>query len=164
MDASWSTGLLWALAVLLVAVGLVGTVLPALPGPVLVLGGLVLAAGIDGFAQVGGGTIAALCALAVIAYGIDFLATTLGVKRAGASRSAVVGAAIGALVGLFFGLPGLLLGPFLGAVVGELLARRSLAGAGRAGLATWVGLVVGGALKLALVVGMVGLFAFQRFF
>lgn len=164
MDASWGVGFLWAAAVALVALGVAGTVLPALPGPVLVLAGLVLAAWIEGFGPVGGGTIAALCVLAALAYGVDFAAGSLGVRRAGATRSAVIGAAIGAVVGLFFGLPGLLLGPFLGAVIGEILERRSFEGAGRVGVATWVGMLVGGAVKMALVISMVGLYLFQRFF
>lgn len=164
MDAAWSQGLLWALAAVLVVGGVVGTVLPVLPGPILVLLGLVLAAWLDGFTAVGGGTIAALCALAALAHAVDFAAGVLGVKRVGATRSAVIGAALGAIVGLFFGLPGLVFGPFLGAVIGEFLERGSLEGTGRVGVATWVGMLVGGALKLALVFVMIGLFAFQRFF
>lgn len=164
MEAGWVVWLLWAIAVGLVVVGVAGTVLPALPGPVLVLVGLVVAAWIEGFTAVGGGTVAALCVLAALAYGVDFVAGSLGVRRAGASRSAVIGAALGALVGMFFGLPGLVLGPFVGAVLGEILERGSFEGVGRVGLATWVGMVVGGAVKMALVVSMVGLYVFQRFF
>lgn len=163
-SASWAVWLLWTAAVALVVVGVAGTVLPALPGPVLVLAGLVVAAWIEGFQTVGGGTVAVLCGLAIVAYAVDFVAGSLGVQRAGASRSAVVGAALGALVGMFFGLPGLLLGPFLGAVLGEIWERGSLEGVGRVGLATWVGMVVGGAVKMALVISMVGLYVFQRFF
>jgi uncharacterized protein len=104
-----------------------------------------------------------LAVLAVAASGVDFAASALGAKRAGAHRRAVIGAALGALVGLFLGLPGIVFGPFAGAVLGELSVRRSLDRAARVGVATWIGMVLGGAVKLALALSMVALFAYQRF-
>ena len=118
---------LWFLvAAILVIVGLVGTVLPALPGVPLVFCGLLLAAWADGFAHAGALTLFVLGVLTVIALAIDFIAGVLGAKKVGASRYAVIGAALGTLLGLFFGLPGLLLGPFVGALVGELVAGGTL--------------------------------------
>ncbi len=154
---------LWLLAVALVVAGLAGVVLPALPGVPLLFAGLVVAAWAEGFAHVGGATIAVLAALALLAWVADFLAGALGAKRFGASRSAVVGAALGTLAGLFLGLPGVLLGPFVGAVLGELLARRDLAQAGRAGFGAWLGLLLGVAAKLSLSFAMIGVFAVARF-
>lgn len=154
---------LWLLAVALVVAGLAGVVLPALPGVPLLFAGLVVAAWAEGFAHVGEATIAVLAALALLAWVADFLAGALGAKRFGASRSAVVGAALGTLAGLFLGLPGVLLGPFVGAVLGELLARRDLAQAGRAGFGAWLGLLLGVAAKLSLSFAMIGVFAVARF-
>jgi uncharacterized protein YqgC (DUF456 family) len=151
--------LLFVLAALLVLVGLAGTLLPALPGAPLVFAGLFLAAWADGFAHVGAGTLAILAVLTVASFGVDFAATALGAKRAGASPRALVGAVLGTLVGLFFGIPGLLLGPFLGAALGEWTAHRELRRAGRVGLATWLGLLLGSAARLALACAMVGVFA-----
>ena len=51
----------------------------------------------------------------------------------------------------------------MGAVVGELSARGGLARAGRVGLATWIGFLLGGAAKLALVLSMIAVFAVRRF-
>jgi uncharacterized protein len=153
------SGLLWALSVLLVAVGIAGTVLPALPGPVLVFAGLLAGAWADGFQRVGVGTLVLLGALTALAYVVDLAAMVLGVQRAGASRRAVAGAALGLLVGLPFGLPGLLLGPFVGAVAAELTVRRDLGRAGRAGVAAWIGFLVGTVAKLVIVFAMIGLFA-----
>lgn len=150
--------LLFVLAALLVAIGLAGTVLPALPGAPLVFAGLLLAAWADGFAHVGARTLAVLAALAVASLGVDVAATALGARRAGASPRALAGAALGTLVGLFFGIPGLLLGPFLGAALGEWTAHRELGRAGRVGLATWLGLLLGSAARLALAFTMVGIF------
>ena len=151
--------LLWILAVLLVVAGLAGTIIPGLPGAPLVLGGLVLAAAIDGFTHVGWPTWILLGLLGAASLGVDLLASALGARRFGASPRALLGAALGALVGLFFGLPGLLLGPFVGAVIGEYSARRNLRQAGRAGVGTFLGLVFGAAAKAALALAMVGVFA-----
>jgi uncharacterized protein YqgC (DUF456 family) len=154
----WSV-LAWILAVLLVLAGIAGTVLPALPGAALVFAGLLLAAWIDGFATVGGGTLAWIGVLGALTYAVDFAATAFGAKRVGASRRAMLGAALGGIVGIFFGLPGLLLGPFVGAVLGEYSAHRDLHQAGRAGFGAWVGLLFGVAAKLALIFAMLGVFA-----
>jgi uncharacterized protein YqgC (DUF456 family) len=155
--------LLWILATLLVALGVAGVVVPGLPGVPLVLAGLVVGAWIDDFAYVGRGSLMVIALLALVATAVEFAASALGAKRAGAHRRAVIGAALGALVGLFFALPGLLIGPFAGAVIGEFSARGNLARAGRVGLATWIGMLLGGAAKLALVISMIAVFAFARF-
>lgn len=115
------TALLWTVVVALVAVGIVGTVLPWLPGVPLVFGALLLAAWIDDFQRVSAFTVGVLAALTVVAVLVDLAASTLGAERVGASGRAVAGAALGTVVGAFFGLPGLLLGPFLGAVIGDTL-------------------------------------------
>lgn len=157
------TVLLWVLVVILLLVGLAGLVLPALPGPPLLFGGLLLAAWIENFAYVGTGTLVALGIMAVLMYLADLAATAFGAKRFGASRRAAVGAAIGALLGLFMGLIGVVVGPFIGAVVGELSGNAGLRAAGRAGVGATVGLAIGAAVKLALGVAMLGVFLFMRF-
>lgn len=160
MDTSW----LWfALAALLVLLGIVGLLVPALPGTPLLLAGLVLAAWAEGFAYVGWGWLALLGAIAFLGYFIDFAAGAFGAKRFGASKAGMTGALVGGLLGLFFGLPGVLLGPFVGAVAGELLARRGTQAAGRAGFGAALGLALGAAAKLALAFTMIGIFLLVRF-
>ena len=66
---------------------------------------------------------------------------------------------IGTLAGLLFGFVGIIIGPFVGAAAGEYYARRDMAQAGRAGLGTWAGIILGTALKLALAFSMIALFA-----
>jgi len=146
-------------AVILVIVGLAGTVLPVLPGVAFIFLGLLLAAWADGFQRVGAVTLAILGLLMLLAVVADVLASALGAKKLGASPRAVAGATVGAIVGIFFGLPGLVLGPFLGAVAGELSANRPLLHAGKAGLGTWLGLLLGSVAKLTLAFLMVGVFA-----
>lgn len=152
------TALLWLLAGLLVVVGLVGVVMPGLPGTLLVFAGLWLAAWADGYTRVGVGTLVVIGVIAAASYTVDFVAAALGVKRLGASSRGMTGAALGTLFGLFFGLPGLILGPFAGAVLGELTARHDLKLAGRAGLAAWIGFAIGIAVKVGLVFVMIGIF------
>lgn len=150
---------LQVVAALLVIVGIAGTVVPVLPGVAFVFGGLMLAAWADGFQRVGVVTVTILGILTALAIAADFMASAFGAKRMGASPRAVAGATLGAIVGIFFGLPGLVLGPFVGAVAGELSANRELRHAGRAGLGTWVGLLLGSIAKLVLAFLMVGVFA-----
>jgi len=152
------TSPLWIVAILLVLAGIAGSVLPALPGVPLVFAGLLLGAWIDHFQKVGWFTLVLLGLLTLLSFAVDFLATSMGAKRVGASKWAIAGSALGTLAGLFFGIPGLILGPFLGAVAGELLARRGQRQAVRSGFGAWIGLLVGTAGKLALIFAMVGIF------
>jgi len=152
------TPLLWVFSLILVGVGMAGVLVPGLPGTPLVFGGLLLAAWADGFQNVGVLTITLLAVMTILAFGVDFLSASLGAKRAGASREAVMGAALGTLIGIFFGFVGIILGPFVGAVIGEFLARRNLGQAGRAGAATWIGFILGIGVKLVLAFTMVGIF------
>ena len=89
---------------------------------------------------------------------VDAAMMALGMKRFGTSRRAMIGAAVGMALGVFFGLPGLIVGPFAGAVLGELTAHQDLRRAGRAGVAAWIGFVIGTAVKVGLAFAMVGLF------
>lgn len=163
-----TVALLWILCVLLIVVGLAGTVLPALPGTVLVLAGIVLGAWIDDFTRVGFGMLAFIAVLAVLAWVMDYVAGLLGARKAGASRLALVGAAVGTVVGLFMGLVGVLFMPLVGAAVGEFWARRGQAQAGqqavKVGVATWVGIMVGLLAKVVLSCMMVGLFVVALIF
>jgi uncharacterized protein len=152
------TTALWVIAVLLIVIGIAGVILPALPGVVFVFGGILLAAWIDDFTRIGGWTIGVLAVLTIIAFVIDYVASTLAAKRAGASTLGMVGAAIGTVLGIFTGLFGLVFMPLVGAAVGEFIAQQDAMRAGRVGVATWIGLVIGTALKIAIVFTMVGVF------
>lgn len=151
-------GLLWGLAIVLILIGLAGTVLPALPGTALVLGGIVLAAWIDDFTRIGPTTLAVVALIAVLAWVLDFVAGLLGARKVGASRQALIGAAVGTVVGLFMGLVGVLFMPLVGAALGEYLARRDEKNAMRVGLATWLGIMAGMLAKVVLAFTMVGIF------
>jgi uncharacterized protein YqgC (DUF456 family) len=154
---------LWVLAIALMLAGIVGLILPALPGVPLMFAGMVVAAAIDDFQRIGWITLTVLGVLTLIAVVVDFLASVWGVKYAGASKRAIWGALIGTAVGLFFGLPGLIFGPFFGALVGELTVHGRLNQAGRAGIATWLGLIFGTLAKVAIAFAMLGVFVLAYF-
>ena len=95
---------LWIVVIALMAVGVVGTVVPVVPGAVLILLGAVLGAWIDDWARVSWWTLGVLGVLTVSSVIVDFVSGSFGAKRLGASRLAMTGAAIGTLAGMFTGL------------------------------------------------------------
>ena len=150
--------MLWILCATLILLGLAGTVLPLLPGTVLVWAGIVLGAWIDDFNRVGIATVAVVSVLAGVAWALDYVAGLMGARKAGASKQALVGAAAGTVLGLFMGLVGVLFMPLVGAAAGEYLARKDEARALHVGMATWIGIMVGLIAKVVLAFIMVGIF------
>ena len=160
--------LYYAIAGVLIVVGLIGIVLPALPGLPLMFAGMLLAAWAGGFAKVGAGMLITLGLLTAVSMGMDFWAAAIGARRVGASRVAVIGALAGTVFGLLLGPVGLLVGPFAGALLGELWHGRSLNAsqvgkATRVGVGTTLGIILGVAVKLMLAFAMLGLFAWSWF-
>lgn len=156
METLW-----WTLTGLLLAVGLAGTIIPLLPGTILIFAGAVLNA--LTVQAVGWPTLAILLVLLLLAQAIDFVSGAAGAKVFGASRWGALGGLAGAVVGLFFGLPGLLLGPLVGAVAGELIAGKGALPAGVAGWGTFLGTTVGLVTKVVIGVAMVATFCVAAF-
>lgn len=163
-DPSW---LAWVGVAALIVAGIAGTVLPALPGTVLVLAGIVWGAWLDDFVRVPIWVVVLCAVLAALAWATDYVAALMGAKRVRASSWALAGAAAGTVAGIFTGFIGLLFMPLLGAMAGEWWALRHQPGATvtangqralTVGVATWVGMMIGTAVKLALVFVMVGAF------
>lgn len=142
---------------ILMLAGLVGTVVPLVPGAILIFSGALVNAIAVG--TIGWGTVLLLLVLMLMAQAVDFLSGAAGAKYFGASRWGAIGGVLGAVVGIFFGLPGLLLGPLIGAVGGELLAGRGLLPAGKSGWGTFLGATAGLVAKVILGLLMVAVFA-----
>ena len=150
----------WILTVLLMAAGVIGSVVPLIPGAALILAGAILHQLLLGDERgAGWWVIAVLFVMAIFSYVMDFLAVSLGAKRFGASKWGAWGGLLGAMVGLFFGLPGLILGPVVGVLAGELIvARKDIGPAAFASWGTIVGTLLGVLGKFLVAVAMVATF------
>ena len=100
------TVVLWIVAVALIAIGVAGTILPAIPGVTLVFLGMLLGAWIDQFARIPVWLVVIFAVLTAITWAVDYFAAAAGAKRAGASKLAVLGAMIGTVAGIFTGFVG----------------------------------------------------------
>lgn len=157
---------LWTIVTLLImAVGLVGTVLPFIPGILLIYAGYLLYGFATGWQAYGLAAIVVWSLVTGLVLLLDFYGGAIGAKRYGASRSGTWGSLIGGVIGtLTAGFPGLILGPFFGAAAGELLSGRTRREALRSGWGTFVGFLVGSVVKIAIGVVMIGTFIWWVFF
>lgn len=151
----------FVLVLIIMLIGVVGAALPALPGSPLVF--LAALGHKLWFGDRGGHwwVIAVLAVFMVVSLGLDFLATTLGAKKLGATWRGMVGAMAGAVIGIFFGPIGLLIGTVTGAAVCEALGGREWREAGKAGLGAALGLLAGTLGKILCCLAMVGIFVFD---
>ena len=165
-------GPLLALTLVLMVVGLLGSVLPGLPGVTLIFLSALVYATLTDFRSVGAAILVILFIFAAIAFVADFVATSYGARRFGASNWGTVGGAIGGIAGALFGLLflgigslfGLILGTIAGVFLGEYLkrTRQGQQGPGSTG-SDWrrashaAGGVLVGYLASAVIQGLLGL-------
>lgn len=170
------TVLYWILIALML-VGVVGAVVPGLPGSSLIVVAILVWGFVKGWSAIILALVVAVLVL-LLSVGIDFLATYWGAKRAGASKWGQIGAIIGLVVGFLGLLPalpvggpllGILIGPLLGAFIGEFLSRTQLdlesrlKAAFKASLGIVVGSLVGNLIQGALALATVIVFVFTTF-
>lgn len=156
---NWEQILGLSLALLVMMGGLVGSVVPGLPGTPLVLIAAIAHRLWFGAASASNLVIGVLVGLTVASLALDFSASVLGAKKFGATWRGAVGAVVGGMIGLFFSLPGIILGPFVGATLCEMLGRKNFDDSVRAGAGAVVGLLLGAVGKFAICVVMILLFA-----
>lgn len=140
-------------------VGLIGTVVPGIPGAPLIL---IAAIGHKLYFRDAGASyvvLALLVILTVLSLVLDFLGTMFGAKKMGATWRGIVGAMIGAIVGIFFSLPGLILGPIIGAFLFELAGGREWKESAKAGAGAMLGLILGAVGKAVCCVLMIAFFS-----
>jgi len=154
VDVIW-----WLLTIALFAVGLIGTVLPVIPGTTIILAAAILHRVMVGAEKsVSWWTVALLVLLTLASYALDFASSYFGAKHFGATRWGLFGAILGAIVGIFFGLIGLFAGPVLGAIAGEFFAGKCMIAAGRAGWGSLLGNIGGMIAKLVIALVMITIF------
>jgi uncharacterized protein YqgC (DUF456 family) len=149
----------WFFTIVLFAIGLIGSVVPILPGTTIILAAAVIhRMMLGGENSIGWGIIALLILLTHASYGLDFLGSYFGAKYFGATKWGALGVIIGAAVGLFFGIIGLFLAPIIGAFIGEFIAGKRMVDAGRAGWGSLLGNLGAMVGKLLIALGMIAAF------
>ncbi len=152
---------IWTLTSVLLLAGLVGSVVPMLPGTTLIFVGVLLHKWLLP-ASVTTTAIVWIGVFWLFSIAADFACTLLGARLFGGSKWGMTGAGGGALVGMFFSLPALLLGTVLGAVAAEkLLSKRTDKDALKSGLGAALGFLVSTVVRAAFAVAMVALFAYS---
>jgi len=147
---------LYVLGVLLIVGGLIGLVLPAIPGSPVIFAGILAIAWADGFERIGWPGLIVTGILAATISLVDYLAGVAGAKHFGASYWGLVGSFLGLLAGLPFGILGIVVGPVAGAILIEYLKDPNWKKAAKVGVGTFVGFVAGTALKYALALVLLG--------
>lgn len=140
--------LLLILGIISIIVGLLGCVLPVIPGPPISFIGLLVLH----FSRWGPFTLSFLLIMAGLAFLVtvlDYIVPVWGTKKWGGSRAGIWGATIGLVLGLFFFPPlGIILGPLIGAVVAESLKGEAFQKSFKAGMGALFGFFIGIGLKL----------------
>jgi uncharacterized protein YqgC (DUF456 family) len=140
--------LLIILGALLILGGLLGCILPVIPGPPISYAGLLLLQLTDK-APFSSQTLLIWLAVTIVVTLLDYFVPVWGTRKYGGTRQGVWGSIIGLVAGIFFFPPvGIIVGPFLGAITGELIAGKNSSDALRAGFGSFVGLLAGTLLKL----------------
>ncbi len=154
MDAVW-----WFIAIIGMAIGLIGTVLPIVPGTTIIFATALIHRLVVGAEKsLGWPGIAVLALLLLASYALESAAGFVGARRFGATKWGIFGAMVGAIVGIFLGFIGLLIAPVVGAIAGELIGGKRMVAAGRAGWGTLLGNLAGMIAKLVIGLAMVSWF------
>ena len=138
---------LLVLAFLCMAIGIIGCILPGLSGTPVAYLGLLIAQATEQV-DLSWQTLLIWAAVVVVVSIIDYIVPALGTKRSGGTKYGVWGSTIGVFVGLFFGAAGVIIGPLAGAVIGELIGGKNSAEAIKAGLGSFIGIMLGTIIKL----------------
>ena len=138
-----------AFGILLMILGIIGCLVPVLPGPPFSYIGLILLH-LSRFGQFPTRILIILAVITLTVTIMDYVVPIWGAKKLGGSKYGTRGATVGLVVGLFFGPLGIIMGPFIGAVVGELIFRDDFSYALKAGIGSLLGFMAGIGLKLAV--------------
>lgn len=136
--------------IVLSVVGIIGSVLPALPGPPLNYIALLILH-FSGRHEFTDRFLISWLIITLAVLALDYLIPIYGARMSGGTKKGIWGATIGLVAGIFLFPPfGMIIGPFIGAVIGEMLAGKDLNLAIRAGTGTFIGFIAGTVVKLAV--------------
>ncbi len=137
------------LGIILIVIGIVGSLLPLLPGPPIAYVGLFLQI----FREPDPFTSRFLwiwAGIVVVSLILDYLIPITGTKKFGGTKYGIWGCTIGFLLAFWMGPLGVIIGPFIGAFVGEMIAGKDSKKSFRAALGSFVGFIMGSFLKLVI--------------
>jgi len=144
------------ISIILFILGMIGTILPLLPGPALVYGGILIYGLMTKFESLNLYFFILEALVLLVTFLVDFISSAASTRRFGGSKQAAVGAVIGTIFGLIIlGPLGIVLGPFLGASAAELLRGIDIKQAIRSGFGSIVGVIGGTIFKLCAEVLMI---------
>ena len=143
---------------IIMLVGLAGCILPILPGTPFVFAGIYIYAWLTGFTIISRNLIIIFLILTVVSVVIEYISSSIGSKKFGASKLGFIGAFVGAIIGVFFVPWGLVIGPLAGALIGELIVGKKIKEAFRAGGGAVLGFFGGTFLKIVAAFVMIALF------
>ena len=135
------------IAFLFLVIGIIGCIVPGLPGTPIAYAGLWIAQVTDRV-DFSWQMLLVWGIVTIVISILDYVVPAWGTKRFGGTKWGVWGSTIGVFVGLFFGAVGVILGPLVGAIIGELIAGKELPAALKAGWGSFIGILFGTILKL----------------
>ncbi|MDG4715925.1 DUF456 domain-containing protein [Winogradskyella marincola] len=146
------------LGILLMILGILGSFLPIIPGPLTSWIGLLVLHYTKGV-QLSSTFLIATLIIAIIIYVLDYIIPALGTKRFGGSKEGMIGTTLGLVVGLIAPIPfGIIIGPFIGALVGEMIHRNDINKATKAAFGSFLGFIASTFLKFIVAIIYFGLF------
>lgn len=149
----------WSLTIVFFIIGMIGTVIPLLPGTTIIFATAVVHRVAMGEEHsVGWWTLGGLLVLTIVSHVLDITSGSIGAKKFGATRWGALGGLIGTVVGMFFFPFGLLLGPVFGVLIGELVAGQKLVLAGKSTWGTVLGTTAGIVANAVIGVTMIAWF------
>jgi len=141
---------IFIIAFILLFLGLLGSMVPGLPGPPLSYIGILLIHFFTG-TQFSTSFLLIWAVIVILVFLFDYFIQVWGVKKFGGERKAIKGTFLGLFMGLLFPPIGLLIGPFCGAFIGALLeVRGDNNRALKVAIGSFIGFVTGTILKLVI--------------
>jgi uncharacterized protein len=134
--------------ILLMILGIIGCLVPVLPGPPFSFLGIIFLH-LTKFGHFSNIALITMGSIALVVTILDYIVPVWGTRKFGGSKYGIRGATIGLVIGLFLGPLGLITGPLLGAFVGELIFKDNINYALKAGFGSLLGFLTGIGLKLA---------------
>jgi len=161
---NWAEIILFIFCLLVMLSGLVGIILPFLPGIPIIFGASLLFALVTKFQYLSSDTIIIFAILTGVGLLLDWVATALGVKKFGGSIRGMIGAVLGMFAGLLIpgvNIAGFIIGSFIGAFLFEFLGGKTWRLSLRAGFGSFIGFIAGGVLRFVIGATMIGVFIWE---